>query len=667
MADATYVRVYGTRLELADLASATTYYVKVRVITADGDNLGPYSDALAVTTQPATGYSLLAPLYLKAKEATQTTLTLAWGSRGSGLIYRVALSAKPDMSGAVRYPTRATSFTVKNLSPGTRYYAQVQALTEDRVPLSAYSPTATVATAAPPEPLAAPEKFTLVQLAQTSVALRWEKLDGATRYRLQYSTSSRMTNPTNRTVTGTYAEVPGFSKGRTYYFRIAGADADGAVAGAFTPVIKGTTPTGSGDRYLTPSGLNVTSARATRLRLTWNHRSTGLRYQVRYARRASMSGALLTGRTGSAGIELSGLAENVDYFLQVRVVSSTGQALSKFGPWPAVAAHTPLAPEVPLTVASYNIKCANCYAGATNEGTWYQRRDSVVATIRAQAPDVIGIQEASQGWLKDSKGNPISLSQFEDLEDRLGAPYKVTNSHRNNCVKSYTPTNCVYKDQGASQGTKIFYNTDVLRLVAQGSRRLSEIRSSDNDRYVAWAIFEEIDTTKRFFFANTHLEPTADTSGQTRFANLRITQAKEILATIDARNPDRLPTFIVGDLNSSKRSIPTNGPYDAFLGAGYVDPLGNFYASTYTTQGATVENRIRTNFASYNGFRRLAPSVGWINAANIDYILTSPGVRVAEWETSVNIDADGNFIGRIPSDHNLLRATVQLPVATPQN
>lgn len=667
MADADYVRVSGTRLELAGLTPATTYYIKVRVITVDGDNLGPYSEAITATTEPETGFPLLAPLYLKAKDAAQTTMVLAWGSRGSGLIYRLAFSTKPDMSDAKLYPTASTSVTVKGLTAGTRYYAQVRALSADRVPLSDYSPTATVATAAPPKPLVAPAGFALVQLAQTSVALKWDKLEGASKYRIEYSTSSRMTNRKGRTVTGTYAEIAGFTKGKTYYFRIAAANASGAVLGAFSRTIKGTTPTGGGDRYLTPSGLNVTLARATRIRLSWNNRSSGLRFQVRYATRASMGGALSTSRTASTRIELSGLTEGITYYMQVRVVSATGRALSKYGPWAPISARTPVAPEVPITVASYNVKCANCYSGVANEGTWYVRRDSVVATIRAQAPDVIGIQEASQGWLKDSKGRSISLAQFEDLEDRLGAPYKVTNSHRNNCVRSSTPSNCTYKDQGASQGTRIYYNSDVLRLLAQGSRRLSELRSSDNDRYVAWAIFEDIDTTKRFFFANTHLEPTSDSSGQTRFASLRITQAKELLATIKAKNPDNLPTFIVGDLNSSKRSFPSNGPYDAILASGYVDPLGNFYGSTTTTRGATVENRIRTNFATYNGFRRTAPSVSWVNASNIDYIFTSPGVRVAEWETAVNVDADGNFVGRIPSDHNLVRATVELPGGLPDN
>ena len=48
----------------------------------------------------------------------------------------------------------------------------------------------------------------------------------------------------------------------------------------------------------------------------------------------------------------------------------------------------------------------------------------------------------------------------------------------------------------------------------------------------------------------------------------------------------------------------------------------------------------------------------WINGIYLDYIWTSPGIRVPEWETVMDLDADGNFVGRIPSDHNMLRADV---------
>ena len=96
------------------------------------------------------------------------------------------------------------------------------------------------------------------------------------------------------------------------------------------------------------------------------------------------------------------------------------------------------------------------------------------------------------------------------------------------------------------------------------------------------------------------------------------------------------------------------------LGAGYIDPLGNSYRSRGSTSGAIVEKRIRTNYSSYNGFSRKAPRFGYVNGTYIDYIFVTR-MRVSEWETVVRIDSAGRFIGTIPSDHNLIRATVWLP------
>ena len=80
--------------------------------------------------------------------------------------------------------------------------------------------------------------------------------------------------------------------------------------------------------------------------------------------------------------------------MRVRVVSSRGDALSSYSS--IASGRTRSTAPARIVVASYNIKCTNCYSGLLNEGTWYQRRDSVVAAVLAQRPDVIGFQEASR-------------------------------------------------------------------------------------------------------------------------------------------------------------------------------------------------------------------------------------------------------------------------------
>lgn len=153
---------------------------------------------------------------------------------------------------------------------------------------------------------------------------------------------------------------------------------------------------------------------------------------------------------------------------------------------PATAAPAPL-PEAAaptLRVATYNIRCANCSLNSrinSREKNWETRRAKVVAQIKAEKVDVIGLQEASQGLLRGTK-----ISQFDDLVHRLGAPYALTNDKRYGCVKSTSYKNCVKDDNGASGGVRIVYNTNRLTLLGQGSKQLDNEAATSGPRFVAW-------------------------------------------------------------------------------------------------------------------------------------------------------------------------------------
>ncbi len=656
MSGAKYVTVDAPAVELTGLSAGKTYYIKTRVVSAENAELSSYSSALKVTTR-SSGYSYLAPTGLTVTERTSASLALAWDGRGDGIRYRVSWSTSSTFSGAKYVRVTGTSTTLTGLSPAKKYYLKVRVITESGSNLSAYSPKITAATE-PAASLPAPSGLKVTALAKTAVALDWQEVDGAQRYRIQYSASASMSSPKYVRVSGSSTTISSLASGKTYYFKIRVITPEGANLGPYSPAVSAKTPTSSSATYLPPSGLAASGTAAAKLTATWASRGTGLTYQVQYSTSAELSGAK-TVTVKATSTTIGGLEPDTEHFLRVRVVSSTGSALSAFSP--AVVARTNDSVPTKLRVASYNVKCANCYAALPNEGTWYERRDAVVSTVLRQQPDVIGFQEASQGWLKDASGKSVDLSQFEDLVKRLGSPYKLTNTHRNNCVKSTTPTGCVYKDQGASQGTKIVYNSAKLTLLKQGSKRLAEVRTKDNDRYMAWAVFEHKQTGKRFMFGNTHLENQGDSSGSTTFHDLRVTQTREGIAALKANNPEDLPTYVVGDYNSHKWTLPSNGPYDELIRSGYVDPLGNAYRTMSTTPGATVQKRIRTNFSSYNSFKLKAPSFTYINGTYLDYIWTSKGIEVPEWETVVDIDAAGNFVGRIPSDHNLIRADTLLP------
>jgi endonuclease/exonuclease/phosphatase family metal-dependent hydrolase len=183
------------------------------------------------------------------------------------------------------------------------------------------------------------------------------------------------------------------------------------------------------------------------------------------------------------------------------------------------------------------------------------------------------------------------------------------------------------------------------------------LNAGDNDRYLAWGIFRQKSTGKKFLVGDTHLDP----GGGSDYQAVRTKQAQAIVAEIKKRNVENLPVMVTGDFNSHKWTTPSNAPYDVMTAAGYIDPLGNTYASDIPSGAATAEKTVGAFYDSYNDFNRKANARhNYGNGTYLDYIFTSK-LRVAGWRTVVNVDADGNFIGTIPSDHNMVRASVQLP------
>ena len=489
----------------------------------------------------------------------------------------------------------------------------------------------------------------------TSLSVTWKPVSKAERYRLQISSSSSMTNATYQRSTDTAEIVKGLQPGRGYYVKVRVITADGVNRSAYSDAVRVWTS------FPAPTGLTATERNSTSATFDWAGVPNAPRYRLLVADNPEMTNETAVRFTESGGT-VTGLSEDKTYYAKVRVISADGFNLGSYSPAVTVKSsgeepeeEPPPSGSKPLTVASFNIRCANCYKSQNLERPWSERRGVVVASILRQKPDVIGIQEASQGWLV-SGGKKISLAQFEDLRNRLrsgGTPYEVTNAHRNNCANSTTPSSCKYQDRGASKGTKVFFNTDTVKLISQGSQKLPQC-SGCNERYVAWAVLEQKSTGQQFFFADTHLEP------YSQYA-LRKAQSEAMMREIELRRPSRTPAFVVGDFNSTRYATPTNAPYDEVVSHGFVDPLGHTYKSTKISSKATAEKRIRAHYNSHNNFIRTVPHFSSNeNGSNMDYIFTT-SMRTLQWETVLDLDSAGKLEGTIPSDHNMIVAKVLLP------
>jgi endonuclease/exonuclease/phosphatase family metal-dependent hydrolase len=467
----------------------------------------------------------------------------------------------------------------------------------------------------------------------TMVALSWAPIPDAAGYRVHVVASPGSTVGVEQSVTMTAAVVSGLRPHTDYWVRVVALDAAGLPLGPPSADVKVSTT----HPFETP-WLEVTAPNSVRLQLDWTPPAPRLRLSVEWKRKgAKLKKRILTDRSYA----LDGARPDTAYTFRARWVDRKGRTMSA---WTEPVTVTTPAGD-PLRVGSYNILCANCR-------DWGPRREAVADTIREQQVDVVGLQEASAGRLKGR-----NRTQFEDLLTLL-PDYRAVNSVRFNCKRSHTSKKCRKRNRGASGAVRILYNPKTVTLLEQGSTQLADLPGTGKDRFVAWAIFRHKVNGKRFFFADTHLEPRNDTGGSTTFYRIRREQAKTVARTIAAHRRG-LPVVAVGDFNSTKWDVPTNAPYDTMLGAGFVDPLGNSYRSRSNTKGATVQKRVNTEFSSYNNYLDRARRTDGVNGSNPDYIFVS-SMPVLEYETVVKVDTNGRFVGVLPSDHNMLRATVWL-------
>lgn len=524
------------------------------------------------------------------------------------------------------------------------------------------------------EAAASPPSVTMVSRSRSALALSWTAVDGAVSYRLRYSTSSRMHSAKVKTTQATALNLTGLRSHKGYYIQVRAVDALGVALTGYSKPKKFWTLSKSGFSVLPPSNTTATAVGSTSLRIAFTPVSGAAKYLIGYSTSRSFSATdrqIVT----SSPTTIPGLLSDTVYYLHIRALSSSGKAISyysdHFTKSPTTATTGPayqsgVVPgskdNEPLRVASYNIKCAGCEDTRAGELGWNERRGAVADTILAEMPDVVGVQEATQGNLAGS-----TLNQYDDLLALLGDPYRVTNAYRYNCRTSTSSSDCSYVDRGASQSVRIIYNAETLKLLVGGSLKLAAVSSSDNPRYLAWAQFTQISTGKTFFFGTTHLQPnTGSTETYVKaYADLREKQARQIVAHL-AEVAGAAPVIVTGDMNTRFNSPGPNGTtgnpqYAVFTGAGFHDPLnGGTAADREKGPVPSLTSLVKVQYNSCNSYSRTPPS-GNGQGNNIDYIYLKGGITATGWETALDLDPDGDFDGIIPSDHNLIAAEVVLP------
>jgi len=247
----------------------------------------------------------------------------------------------------------------------------------------------------------------------------------------------------------------------------------------------------------------------------------------------------------------------------------------------------------PLRVMSFNVRYPSQDDGPN---IWENRRDTLVRTILAKDPDVMGTQE-------------LFHLQGEYIVEKAPAYGWFGISRRGN-------------QEDEHMG--VFYKKEKLRLVESGNFWLSETPEIPGSiswdmslpRMVTWALFERLDNGTRFYFYNTHFAHRREDD------NARLESAKLLVQRLRAL-PRDVPVIVTGDFNAPAGEQV----YRTLLEAGLEDA----WTKAPTRSGA------ETTLSRWSGSRE---------GRRIDWILYQGGPTPIEAETVTY-----NENKRYPSDH----------------
>ena len=291
-------------------------------------------------------------------------------------------------------------------------------------------------------------------------------------------------------------------------------------------------------------------------------------------------------------------------------------------PAPAASPSTPASGGGPLSVMTFNIRYGTANDG---ENRWTNRRDMLFALLRAEKPDLIGLQEALR---------------FQ-VDEILAA------------VPGYAAVG-VGRDDGKAAGemSAILYRTSRFYVASSGTFWFSDTPETPGSktwgnritRISTWARFVDRDGTA-FSHYNLHLDHESQPSREKSTALL--------LERIKARAVATEPVIVTGDFNTGESNaalqvlVGPGGPA-AMPAAGATPPP---FIDTFRAL-----HRDETEVGSFTAFK-----FGETKGDKIDYVLVQPGTRVLSAgivRTSQN--------GRYPSDHFPVVARIELPNQPPK-
>jgi RHS repeat-associated protein len=310
--------VSGTSKAVTGLSNGTTYYYRVRALTAYGYTTSN-SSTITVITIPAV------PTATATTTTTSYGFTANWASVTGASHYLLDVSTNSSfteyVSGYVYLQVSGTSKVITDLLPSTTYYYRVRAVNSSGGN-SSYSNVIIASTIIGP-----PTTLSSTGIINDSFNVTWTDGGLANEYRLDVSTSSSfssfvsgyenlLVSPTVGTIS---VSVANLSANTTYYFRVRSVNATGTSSNSTTKTI--TTATDA------PIGLGVSAISSTGFSATWIMHTGAVSYQLDVSRSSTFSSYLpgyINLSVVSASQSITDLIEGTTYYFRVRALNSAG-------------------------------------------------------------------------------------------------------------------------------------------------------------------------------------------------------------------------------------------------------------------------------------------------------------------------------------------------------
>jgi endonuclease/exonuclease/phosphatase family metal-dependent hydrolase len=259
-----------------------------------------------------------------------------------------------------------------------------------------------------------------------------------------------------------------------------------------------------------------------------------------------------------------------------------------------------------IDALSFNIRYDNPKDG---DNAWPNRKEMVGKWLKAQSPDVVGLQEAKRHQIDDIRKRASIYAEY-------GVGRDDGKSSGEHCTILYLKKKFVLdkKDCGT------FWLSDTPKKIA------SKSWGNEIPRICTWARLIEKDSERAFYVYNVHWDHRSQPS--------RVRAAQLIIQRIAKRNNLKDPIILMGDFNAPE----TNPAIKAFK----EKPLN--LIDTYR-EVKPEENLVKT----FHGFRG-----GSFTGGKIDHVFVLPGTASVKSAAIIRYNEKGKYL----SDHYPVRAQI---------